>query len=115
MVWETLVQSQFASRNGFSITIIVFASGQGDLGSIPVRLKKGFLMPPYLTLRYGSRLRGAIQRKDCHSLQHLGVEAFEKEAFELPSTTVSQLTICFHVFISISNNLRIVLGFQYLI
>ena len=42
----------------------VFANGPGDLGSIPVesyqRLKKWYLMPPWLTLsiiRYGSRVK----------------------------------------------------------
>ena len=74
MVQETRVQSQVKSYQ---------------------RLKKCYLMPPYLTLsiiRYGSRVSGTIQGKElCPSL-HLGEVTIEKRTFGWPLTMVSQLT-----------------------
>ena len=57
--------------------------------------KKRYLIPPCLTLsiiRYGSRLSGAIQRKEKRLSQYFGVETIEKGAFWLSSTTVANFT-----------------------
>ena len=48
------------------LVVRVFANGPGDLGSIP-RLKKWYLMPPYLALsiiRYGSRVKWSNPGKE---------------------------------------------------
>ena len=59
------------------------------------RLKNRYLMPPFLTvciIRYGSSVRGAVQRKEEGPSQQLGVVAIKKRAFRLPSRTVGHLT-----------------------
>ena len=50
------------------------------------RLKKWYLMPPYLTfsiIRYKLRVSGEIQGKEFRSLLHFGVVAIEKGAFRI--------------------------------
>ena len=75
MIWETWVQSQVESYQ---------------------KLKKLYLMPPYLTLsiiRFRSRASGAIQGKELCLLLHLDIVAIEKGAFRLPLTMLGQ---CFY-------------------
>ena len=70
------------------------------------RLKEWYLMPPCLTLsiiRYGSRVGGAIQKKEYHPTLHFGVVAIEKRAFRVPLTTIGQFTI-YKVFLFHTNN-----------
>ena len=62
------------------------------------RLKKWYLMPPYLTLsiiRYGSRVKQSNPGKEQRPPQHIGVVAIEKGAFGLPSTMVT-IYICIY-------------------
>ena len=83
MVRETWVQSQIKSYQ---------------------KLKKWYLMPPYLTLsntRYESRVSGAIQVKHLHLPLHHDVVAIEKGAFGSLSTAVGQLKL----FQVINNNI----------
>ena len=88
------------------IMVRAFASGLREWGSIPGRVilkkkkkkKKRYFMPPCLTLsiiRYRSRVKEAIQRKELHPLLHPSVVAIEKGAFGLPPTMVSELTKLF--------------------
>ena len=70
----------------------VFASGPGDLGSIPGRVlpktQKWFLEPPCLTQHY------KVQTKSRWSnLLHLGVVVFEKGAFGNGQTTYLYIPI----------------------
>ena len=78
----------------------VFANGPGDWGSIQgqVITKTQKMIPPCLTLsiiRYVSRVSGAIQGKEWHSLLHLSVVTIEKGAFELPLITVVNFFYCY--------------------
>ena len=63
-------------------------------GSIPVRVKKWYLMPLCLyfsIIIYRARINGTIQGKEYCSLVYLGVVAIEKGAFGSPSTTVGHI------------------------
>ena len=70
----------------------VFASGPGDLGSIPGRvipktLKMVLDTSLLNTQQYKVRIKGKVE--------HLGVVAMEKGAFGLPSTTVTNFTLLY--------------------
>ena len=86
------------------IMVWVFANGPEDQVKSYQRLKKWYLMPPYLKLsiiRYRSQVSGVIKGKELCPPKHLGEAAIEEGAFRLSSTMVSQLTyftsisICF--------------------
>ncbi len=60
------------------------------------RLKKWYLMPPYLTLsitRYESRVKWSNPGKEQRPPLHLSVVAIKKGAFGSPSTTVANFIL----------------------
>ena len=89
--------------NNWLISLVgrVFAHGLGDLDSIPgcviPKIQKMVLDTSLLnTQQYKVRIKGkigAIQGKELRHPLHLGVVAIEKEAFWLPLTTVTNLTL----------------------
>ena len=73
------------------------------MDSIPCRV-----IPKYLKdrtqchsefLRYGSRVSGAMQRKELHPSLYFSVVAIEKGAFWSPSTILGQLYIYIYIFV----------------
>ena len=64
------------------------------------RLKKWYLMPPYLalsTIRYVSRLSRTIQGIELQPPLHLGVVAIEKGAFVSLPTKVANFTFFLYI------------------
>ena len=67
-------------------------------------------MPPCLkvsTIRYGSRVNEAIQKKMLCPPLHLGLVAIEKGAFESPSTTVANIYINIYIYIYMDRHLGV--------
>ena len=64
------------------------------------RLKKWYLISPYLTLniiRYVSRVKWSNPRKGVAPSLHLSVVAIGKGTFETPSTTVTNFTYVYRI------------------
>ena len=78
----------------------VFASGLGDMGSIPARvIPKTFKMvldtSLFNTQHYKVRIKGKVEQSRERSSNpplHIGVVAIEKRALCSPSTTVANFT-----------------------
>ena len=81
----------------------VFTNDLGDLGLIPgwviPKTQKMVLDATLLNVQYYQGLIGAIKGKELHPPLHLGLVAFEKEAFGLPLTIVTN----FYYYFSINN------------